>query len=74
MLVDVSMEKYAWKFDNQFSNHFDHEVINDFIGNYMFLVDNDQYDLNYVLLSSCDHHSKEKFVATDYQNLITRRL
>jgi hypothetical protein len=74
VLEDVSMDRYAWKVDDQFSNHFDHEVIDDCIGNYMFLADNDQYDLNHVLSSSCDHHFEEKVVATNDQNLITRRL
>ena len=74
VLADVSMDRYAWKVDDQFSNHFDHEVIDDCIGNYMFLANKYQYALNHVLSSSCDHHSEEKSVATDDQNLITRRL
>jgi hypothetical protein len=74
VLEYVSMDRYAWKVDDQFSNHFNHEVIDDCIGNYMFLADNDQYDLNHVLSSSCDHHFEEKVVATNDQNLITRRL
>jgi hypothetical protein len=74
VFADVSMDRYAWQVDNQFSNLFDHEVTDDCIGNYMFLVDNDQYDLNLVLSSSCDHDFEERVVATDDQDLITRGL
>jgi hypothetical protein len=40
----------------------------------MFLVDNDQYDLNLVLSSSCDHDFEERVVSTYDQYLITREL
>jgi hypothetical protein len=74
VFADVPMDRYAWQVDDQFSNHFDHEVTDDCLGNYMFLVDNDQYDLNPVLSSSCDHDFEERVVATNDQDLITREL
>ena len=74
MFVDVSMDMYAWHVDNQVSKHFDHEVTDDCIGNYMFLAEHNQYPLNHVLSSSCDRDFEERVGSTDDQDLITREL
>jgi hypothetical protein len=74
VFADFSMDRYACQVDDQFSNHFEHEVTDDCIDNYMFLVDHNQYVLNIVLSLSYDHYSEEGVVATDDQDLITREL
>jgi hypothetical protein len=74
VFADVPMDMYAWQVDDQFSNHFDHEVTDDCIGNFMFLVDHNPYDVRPFLSSSYEHHSEEMIVTTDDQDLITRGL
>jgi hypothetical protein len=74
VFADVPMDMYAWQVDDQFSNHFDHEVTDDCIGNFMFLVDHNPYDVNPILSLSYEHHSEEMIVTTDDQDLITREL
>ena len=47
-------------------------ITNDCIGNYMFLADPYPYDVNHVLLSSCNHYAAEKFEIFDDHKLILR--
>jgi hypothetical protein len=44
---------------DQFMKYFEHEVTNDCIDNHTSLVENYQYDLNYVVQLCCDHYFKE---------------
>ena len=74
MFKDVSMDRYACQFHEKFSNNFEDEIVDDCIDNYMFLVDQNQYDVNLVLSLSYEHHSEEMIVTTDDQDLITREL
>jgi hypothetical protein len=68
VFADVSMDRYACQFHEQFSNNFEDEIVDDCIDNYMFLVDHNQYDLNPVLSLSYEHHFEEMIVATDDQD------
>ena len=74
LFADIPMDRYAWKVDDQFSNHFINKVTDDCIGNFMFLVDHNPYDVRPFLSSSYEHHSEEMIVTTDDQDPITKEL
>ena len=74
MFADVSMDRYASQIHEQFSNDFENEIVDDCIGNYMFLADHNPYDLNTVLSLSYKHHSEERVVVTNDQDMITIEL
>jgi hypothetical protein len=72
IFVEYSRDRYACEFYDQFANQIEPMVTNDYIGNYMFLADPNPYDVNHVLLSSCDHYSEEEVVVFDDHKLISR--
>jgi hypothetical protein len=74
VFADYSMDRYACKVYDQFSNHVEHTVIDDCIDNYIFLVDHNQCVSNISFPLSYDHYSEEGVVATDDQDLITTEL
>jgi hypothetical protein len=71
MIAYVSMNRYACQIQKKFSNNVEDEIV-DCIDNYMFLIDQNPYDVNFVLSSSCEHYSKEEVVMIDDQDLIVR--
>lgn len=72
MIADVSMNRYACQIQEKFSNSVEDEIVDDCIDNYMFLIDQNPYDVNPVLSSSCEHYSKEEVVMIDDEDLIIR--
>jgi len=69
VLSDFPMDRYACQIDDQFSKH---EITNDHIGNFIFLADHYQCDLNPVLSPYFDHYFEERTITTDDQNLIIK--
>jgi hypothetical protein len=59
-LVEYSRDRYESKVYDQFTNQIEPMITNDYIGNYIFLSDPNPYHVNLVMLSSCDHYSKEE--------------
>jgi hypothetical protein len=74
MFEDVSMDRYACQFHEQFSNNFEDEIVDYFIDKYMFLVDHNPHDVNPIFSLYNEHHSEEMIVVTDDQDLIIREL
>ena len=72
IFAEYSRDKYACEVYDQFVNQEGPMIIDDFIGNYMFLSDPYLYDLNPILLSSCNHYAEEKFEIFDDHKLILR--
>ena len=72
IFVEYSRDKYACEVYDQFINQEETMITDDCIGNYMFLVDPYPYDVNHVLLSSCNHYAEEKFEIFDGHKLILR--
>jgi hypothetical protein len=72
MIADVSMNRYACQIQEKFSNNVEDEIVDDCIDNYMFLIDQNPYDVNLVFSSSCENYSKEEVVMIDDQDMIIR--
>jgi hypothetical protein len=60
ILVEYSRDRYESEVYDQFTNQIEPMITNDYIGNYIFLVDPNPYHVNHVMLSSCDHYSEEE--------------
>jgi hypothetical protein len=71
--VEYSRDRSACEFYNQFANHVEHVVIDDYIGNYMFLADHNPCHLNTTLSSSYDHDSEEMQIGIFYDHKLLSR-
>jgi hypothetical protein len=69
---DFSIDRDACHVYDQFLKHFEHEVTNYCIDNYMFLVEHYQYDLESTVQLSCDHYFEEEKLSPDDQALLIK--
>ena len=70
--AEYSRHRYTCEVYDQFVNQEDPMISDDCIGNYMFLVYSNPYDVNLVSLSYCEHYSDEEIVVFDDHKLISK--
>jgi hypothetical protein len=70
--IEYSRVRYEFEFHNQFANQEEPMVTDNYIGNYMFSVDQNSYDVKHVLSSSFVHLSEEEVTIIDDQSLISK--
>jgi hypothetical protein len=71
--AEYSRDRYGFEFHDQFANQEEPMVTDNYIGNYMFSVDPNSYDVKPVLSSSFVHLSEEEVTIIDDQSLISNR-
>jgi hypothetical protein len=69
---DLAMDQDIDHTGVHFPNHFEHEVENDCIDNYIIKVDHNQNLLNHVIQSSYDHFYEEETVICDDQEFLLK--
>ena len=69
--AEYSRDRYEFEFHDQFANQEEPMVTDNYIGNYMFSVDPNSYDVKPVLSSSFVHLSEEEVTIIDDQSLIS---
>ena len=69
--AEYSRDRYEFEFHDQFANQEEPMVTDNYIGNYMFSVDPNSYDVKPVLSSSFVHLSEEEVTIIDLKR--TRR-
>jgi hypothetical protein len=72
VFAEYSRDRYACEAYDQFVNQEEPMMIDDCIGNYMFLTNPCSYDFFTVLSSSSENFSEEEVVMIDDQNLRSR--
>jgi hypothetical protein len=70
--AEYSRDRYEFEFHDQFANQEEPMVTDNYIGNYMFSVDPNSYDVKPVLSSSFVHLSEEEVTIIDDQSLISK--
>jgi hypothetical protein len=70
--AEYSRDRYDYEVYDQFVNQNEPMITNDYTGNYMFLVDQNAYDVKPILSSSCVHLSEKEVTIIDDQSLISR--
>jgi len=69
---DLSMDQDINHIGVHLSNHFEKEVVDDFIYNHIIKVDHNQNLLNHVIPSSYDHFYEEETIICDDQELLLK--